>query len=62
MKIGIDLGGSHIGVALINQKNEIIAYKEHDWNEQEKEDLFNTIETYCKKMINIIYCLQIYLI
>ena len=24
MKVGIDLGGSHIGVALINDKDEIV--------------------------------------
>lgn len=51
MKIGIDLGGSHIGVALVNNQSEIIAQKEHDWNKQERENFFVAIEVYCREMI-----------
>jgi len=50
MKIGIDVGGSHIAVGLVND-NEIINKKEHDWTQEEKIDLFKSIEDYSKKFI-----------
>lgn len=51
MKIGIDLGGSHIGVGLINETNQIIVKKEHNWNAEEKLKLFESAEKYSKKFI-----------
>lgn len=51
MKIGIDLGGSHIGIGLVNENNEIIAKKEHNWATEEKENLIKSVEYYCKKLI-----------
>lgn len=50
MKIGIDIGGSHIAVGLVND-NEIINKKEHDWTQEEKIDLFKSIEQYSKRFI-----------
>ena len=52
MKIGIDIGGSHIAVGVINEYNQIISKKEHNWTELEKIDLDKNIEIYSKKFIN----------
>ena len=51
MKIGIDLGGSHIAVGLVDNENHIVAKKEYNWTEEEKNNLAENIEKYCKKMI-----------
>ena len=51
MKIGIDLGGSHIGVGIVNENNEIIIKKEHDWTTEEKENLDNNILDVCIQLI-----------
>ena len=31
MRIGIDIGGSHVGIGLVNEENNIIIQKEHIW-------------------------------
>ncbi len=46
MKIGIDLGGSHIGLGVINKENNIIEKYEKDFTEQDKQDIINVIEEY----------------
>ncbi len=46
MKVGIDLGGSHIAIGVINNKNEIIEKHEKDFSEDEKKQIISTIETY----------------
>jgi len=51
MKIGIDIGGSHIAVGLVDDNYTIVSKKEHDWTEEEKKDLFNSVEDYAKKFI-----------
>ena len=48
MKIGIDIGGSHVGIGLINQNGTIIAKKEQDLNNSLKESNYN------EKLINTI--------
>ena len=48
MKIGIDIGGSHIALGLVDDKNNIILKIEHDWTQEEKNDLFNNIGNYLK--------------
>lgn len=50
MKIGIDIGGSHIAVGLVDN-NKIILKKEHDWTQEEKINLLENIEKYCKECI-----------
>lgn len=52
MKIGIDLGGSHIGIGLVNEDNEIIIKKEHNWTIKEKENLDKNIPNVCIQLIN----------
>lgn len=44
MKIGIDIGGSHIGIGLINEKYEIVDKIERDWTSKEKENLWNNMQ------------------
>lgn len=51
MKIGIDIGGSHIAVGLVNEKLEIELQKEHNWTEDEKNNMPNTVALYSKKLI-----------
>lgn len=51
MNIGIDIGGSHIAVGLVNKDNKIILKKEHNWTKEEKMDLFKSVEQYSKKYI-----------
>lgn len=51
MKIGIDIGGSHIAVGLVDGNNKIVSKKEHDWTEEEKKELFKSVEVYAKKFI-----------
>ena len=51
MKIGIDLGGSHIGIGLI-EKNEILILKERNFNREDRENLKENIVKYIYKMIS----------
>ena len=46
MNIGIDVGGSHIAVGVVNDNYEIVIKREHTWNEDEKIDLSTSIEIY----------------
>ena len=43
MKIGIDIGGSHIGVGIVNDQNLIIRKKEHEWTKTEKKNLYDNM-------------------
>ena len=52
MKIGIDLGGSHIGIGLVNEKYEIVDKIEKDWSKKEKEKLWNIIPQTIIELIN----------
>ena len=51
MNIGIDVGGSHIAVGLINNEMQIISKIEHEWTKEEMNSLLNSTEVYCKKLI-----------
>lgn len=46
MKIGIDLGGSHIGIGVVNENGEIIEKNETDLNNKNIEDMEKFILTY----------------
>ena len=50
MNIGIDIGGSHIAVGLV-ENNLISTKKEHNWTEEEKSDFGESVEKYSKKLI-----------
>lgn len=51
MKIGIDIGGSHIGLGLIDNNMKIILKKEHNWTKEEKIIFFESVEKYCKELV-----------
>ena len=51
MNIGIDIGGSHIAIGLIDDNKEIIFKEEHNWTEEEKLDLLKSVEEYSKQYI-----------
>lgn len=52
MKIGIDIGGSHIGIGLVNKDYEIVDKIERNWTAEEKKDLWNNIQ---KQIIELIH-------
>ena len=53
MLIGIDIGGSHIGIGLLNDENQIIKKIEKDitYDEQTKKNLINYIEKIIDELI-----------
>lgn len=51
MNIGIDIGGSHIAIGLIDDNMKIVIKKEHNWTKEEKLDYFKYVEIYSKKLI-----------
>lgn len=56
MKIGIDLGGSHIGIGVVDNKDFIVEKIEKRLMSKEKKDIKNSIESYIienvKELIN----------
>lgn len=55
MKIGIDVGGSHIGVGLIDDKYNLIEKQEYNWKEEEKgsiDKICNSMQIYSIKIID----------
>lgn len=53
MKIGIDLGGSHIAIGVVDSNNELIDKAERDFSEEDKMDIITIIEKYIVENINI---------
>lgn len=51
MKIGIDIGGSHIGIGVINDNMEIVLKEEHNWTKEEKENFFESVKIFSIKII-----------
>ena len=51
MKIGIDIGGSHIGVGVVNENMEIVFKEEHNWTEEEKENFLENVRDFSIKII-----------
>ena len=51
MKIGIDLGGSHIGIGVINDEDQIIEAFEKDFTEEDKNNIVDVIEEYIVKTV-----------
>ena len=52
MKIGVDLGGSHIAVGIINNKGYIVEKFEKRLLAKEKKDIKNSVEQYILKNVN----------
>lgn len=53
MKIGIDLGGSHIGIGVVNEKGKIIDKQEIDLNYEQNSNMSEFIIEYILETINI---------
>lgn len=52
MKVGIDIGGSHIGIGVINEENEIIEKFDKNYTKEEKDIIITVIENYIIETIN----------
>lgn len=50
MKIGIDLGGSHIAIGVIDDKGYIVEKTEKRLLTKDKKDIKTSIENYIKKI------------
>ena len=44
MKIGIDIGGSHVAIGLINENGKIIAKEDKDLNKKMVEELEKSLK------------------
>lgn len=51
MKIGIDLGGSHIGIGVVNEEGRIVEKLEKRLMSKEKKEILKTLESYLIKNI-----------
>lgn len=51
MKIGIDIGGSHIGIGLVNEQGKIVQKQETDLKQKDASHLQKFIEEYITKQI-----------
>ena len=51
MKIGIDLGGSHIGIGLID-KQQLVASKERNFTREDRKNIEETIIVFIKEMVD----------
>lgn len=52
MKVGIDLGGSHIAIGVVNEVGEIIEKIERRILQEEKNDIFTFIESYISENVD----------
>ena len=53
MKIGIDLGGSHIAIGLVDERNNLISKKEYNWTREDKQDFNKKVEFYQNAFISV---------
>ena len=51
MKIGIDLGGSHIGIGVIGEQGKIIQKQEVDLLKEEGNNIEEFIQNYLEKNV-----------
>ena len=52
MKVGIDLGGSHIAIGIVNNEYKIVEKKEKRLTKEEKKNIKQNIENYIIESIN----------
>lgn len=52
MNIGIDIGGSHIAIGLVNDQNKIILKEEHNWTQEEKLNYMKSVEECTVKLVS----------
>lgn len=53
MRIGIDLGGSHVAIGLINN-GQIIQKSECNFSKEQKENIQATIQEFIYKQIDVV--------
>lgn len=53
MRVGIDLGGSHIAMGLVDNGNIIKKY-EHDFSSEEKENLEEVMKEFINQVLDCI--------
>ena len=53
MKIGIDLGGSHIAIGVVDNNNELIEKVEKDFSEGDKMDIITVTQNYICENVKI---------
>ena len=51
MKIGVDLGGSHIGIGIVNEKGYVLEKSERRIMQKDRKDIKNIIENYMVEKI-----------
>ena len=54
MKIGIDIGGSHIAIGVVDSNGRIVEKVEKNWSNTEKQDIKKSIEEYIKENYKIL--------
>ena len=54
MKIGIDIGGSHIAIGVVDPNGKIVEKIEKSWTNDEKQDIKKSIEVYIKENYKIL--------
>lgn len=54
MKVGIDLGGSHVAIGIVNEDGKILEHYEKDFTVEEKKNILPVVENYISsEMIKI---------
>ena len=54
IKIGIDLGGSHVSVGVVDNNNNVISQYEKDFTIEEKKDLINVAIKFIVETVNLL--------
>ena len=52
MRVGIDIGGSHMAIGVVNNENEIIEKYERDFTQEEKNNIIPAIESHIVDELN----------
>ena len=52
MRVGIDLGGSHIGIGVVNKEGKIVQKIEKRLMGEEKKDIKGNVEPYIIQIVN----------
>ena len=59
MRIGIDIGGSHIGIGLVDNKGKIVLKHEYEITNNEKKNIEKVIEKHIIETIDEIHIIII---
>ena len=56
MKLGIDLGGSHVGIGVIDEDGNLLESSQKGFSEEDKKDIIPVIEDYITEKIKELLC------